>query len=136
MRGAPEQPPSAEPTLFVFSNGLGNLPPEQAIALLAKHGFAGIGSVPPASAGEWSRAAEAAGLKLFSIYAGISLRDGEPDFDPALPEAIQAIAGSGAVVELPVWKSVETDAAASPAIRHLARSGKCRGHVQPLPFPA
>jgi len=120
VRGTPEQPPGGPPPLFVFSNGLGNLPPDQAVALLAKHGFAGVGSVPSASAGEWRKAAEAAGLKLFSVYAGIGLRNGEPDFDAALPQAIQALAGSGAVVELPVWKSVETDEAAVRAIRHLA----------------
>jgi len=83
---------------FPLDNGVGrgSWTPEQQAACVKELGFDGIGYnyTVPADLGVWLNELRPRGLKLYSLYFGVSLETDDP-YPAALREAIPMLKGSG-----------------------------------------
>jgi sugar phosphate isomerase/epimerase len=120
----------AEPAIwpfFAFDNGVGrgtDITPAQQAEVLADMGYQGIGYTGVQHIPAMLKALDARGLKMFSTYVRVNL-DGEPPFDPGLPQAIEQLRGHGTALWIHVHGRRSPDNAlddrAVRVIRQIAR---------------
>lgn len=114
---------AAEP-LYVFDNGLGRgvLPIDAQVALAKQTGYAGVLFAGARNAPAMVAAHRAAGLRVLGIYTGVNLSDAKPALEPGLPEAIEALRGTGALITFTVngQPAANGDTLAVNAIREAA----------------
>jgi sugar phosphate isomerase/epimerase len=114
---------AAERPLYVFDDGLGAgvVPFERQAALASETGYAGVfydglKDIPGVLA-----AHKAHGMKLLGVYTGMNVSDPKPGYDPALPEAIRQLKGTGALIAFTVRGDAPCgDGIAVPVIREVA----------------
>ncbi len=109
--------------LYVFDNGVGRgtLSLDEQAELAKKTGYAGIFYSGTQNIGELLAAHKARGLKVLGIYTGMNLSDPKPGYDPALPEAIRQLKGTGALITFTVnGKAQGGDDLAVPVIGEVA----------------
>ncbi len=89
---------------FAFDNGVGRgeLGPEQQAQVLAEAGYQGIGYTGVDNIPATLQALQARGLKMYSTYIQINLSEGQPPYEPGLPEAIKQLKGAGTALWLHV----------------------------------
>jgi sugar phosphate isomerase/epimerase len=92
---------------FAFDNGVGRgeWTLDQQAELLAELGYDGIGYTGVRDIGAALEAFQARDLKMFSTYVRVSLKPGEPPYDPELPAAIRRFRGHGTAL----WLHVHSD---------------------------
>lgn len=99
--GACARPPATPRPFFAFDNAAKDAAhpdPASQIALLKQLGYDGIGSVRPREVAPALEAAARHGIKIFSIYAVVSIDEGAM-VDPVLFEAFRHLNGRG----IPLW---------------------------------
>ncbi len=89
---------------FAFDNGVGRgvWQPEQQAELLEKLGYDGIGYTGVQNIPAMLAALDARGLKMFSTYLQVNLKQGEAPYDDGLPQAIGQLKGHGTALWLHV----------------------------------
>jgi sugar phosphate isomerase/epimerase len=107
-----------KPSFYAFQNGARFGPLDQEISTLKELGYDGVGSTHAGDLVKRRAAYEAAGLRIFSIYVPCNAGDGT--YNKAIPQAIEALKGSGAIVQLTVQGRAKTDDNAVKAIREVA----------------
>ncbi len=111
---------------FAFDNGVGRgeWSPDQQAEILAELGYEGIGYTGVENIPAMVKALQARGLKMFSTYVPVNLKDGQPPFDPGLPAAIQQLKGTGTALWIYVLgdeaSSTRQDERAVEIIRQIA----------------
>lgn len=92
---------------FAFDNGVGrdNLQPDEQATILADLGYAGMGYTGVNNIPAVLEALESRGLKMFSTYLRVNLKEGEAPYDPGLPVAIKQMKGHGTALWLHVHGS-------------------------------
>ena len=93
---------------FVLSNGVQDAKhptPQSQAAMLKELGYDGIGPSGCGGISAMARAMEDQGLKVVAQYVGANLDPDKPNYDPGLPQAIQAMKGHGTFVWLTVHSS-------------------------------
>jgi sugar phosphate isomerase/epimerase len=109
--------------LFVFDNGAGRgaIPIEEQAALAKRTGYAGLLFTGTKDIPAMLAAHRANGLKPLGIYTGMNLSDAKPGYDPGLPQAIEQLKGSGALITFTVQgKHERGDAIAAEVISEVA----------------
>ena len=109
--------------LFVFDNGVGRgmLSLEEQADLAKRTGYAGIFYSGTKDIPQLLEVHKSRGLKMVGIYTGMNLSDPNPTYDPALPEAIRELQGTGALITFTVnGKAADGDELAVSAIRKVA----------------
>jgi sugar phosphate isomerase/epimerase len=109
--------------LFVFDNGAGRgaIPIEEQVALAKRTGYAGMLFTGTKEIPAMLAAHHANGLKPLGIYTGMNLSDAKPGYDPGLPQAIEQLKGSGALITFTVQgKHEKGDEIAVAVIREVA----------------
>lgn len=114
---------AAEP-LYVFDNGLGRgvISVEAQVGLAKETGYAGVLFAGARNASAMVAAHRAAGLRVLGIYTGVNLSDAKPALEAGLPEAIESLRGTGALITFTINGQPATggDATAVQAIREVA----------------
>jgi sugar phosphate isomerase/epimerase len=111
----------AEPAIYPFGNGFGNMPAAEAAKLAKELGYQGIGSVYPNRLADVKAACGAEGLKVHSIYVGARVNADGFQAEDGIPAAITMLKGSGALVELNVKRGNNpNDGQAIALVRHVA----------------
>ncbi|MDO8941951.1 MAG: hypothetical protein Q7U75_02140, partial [Desulfobacterales bacterium] len=108
---------AADLPLYVFANcvGLGTLTLEEQAELTKRSGYAGILYPGTKDITQLLAAHDKRGLRLLGIYTGTNVSDPKPAYDPGLPEAIQQLKGSGALITFTInGKADDGDAMALP----------------------
>jgi len=123
------------PEFFPLDNGVGrgSWTPDQQAACVQELGFDGIGYnyTKPEDLAAWLKALSPRGLKLYSLYFGITL-DQEDPYPAGLREAVPLLKGSGAILWVTIarpraggeWDTVAArriDALAELAAQHGLR---------------
>lgn len=109
--------------LYVFDNGAGRgaILVEEQVALAKRTGYAGLLFTGTKDIPAMLAAHRANGLKPLGIYTGMNLSDATPGYDPGLPQAIDQLKGSGALITFTVQgKHEKGDEIASAVIREVA----------------
>ncbi len=104
--------------------------PEQA-KLLAELGYDGAGHLWPKDVDKRISTLEAAGLKLYQVYARVSIAPGKRPYDPKIAEVIPLLKGRDTTVALLVTGGKPSDASrdgrAVAIIREIADSARGAG---------
>ena len=111
------------PPLYVFDNGAGRgVIPLQAQAALAKRtGYAGMLFTGTKNIPEMLALHKVRGMKMLGIYTGMNVADANPSYDPGLPQAIEQMKGSGALITFIVQgKNPKGDELAVKTLREVA----------------
>jgi sugar phosphate isomerase/epimerase len=97
------------------------------VELAKATGYAGVFHCDTKHIPELVEAHRQRGLKVLGIYTGIDLSNANPSFDPGLPEAIEQLRGTGALITFTVSGHAPDDERAVPVIRGVcdmaAKSG-------------
>jgi sugar phosphate isomerase/epimerase len=120
----------AAPPLYVFDNGtgLGKLSLEEQVELAKRAGYAGLFYTGTRDIPRLLAAHKERGLKVLGIYTGMKLGEAAPAYEDGLPEAIDSLRGSGALIAFTVsGKAANGDELAVPVVREVcdraARAG-------------
>lgn len=121
---------ASDAPLFVFDTGLdhGGLSLQEQVELAKKTGYAGVFYTGTKHIPELLEAHRQRGLKMLGIYTGVDASGAKPGFEPGLPEAIEQLRGTGALIALPVnGQGPDADERAVTVIREVcdmaAKSG-------------
>ncbi len=112
--------------IFAFDNGVGRgeLSPDQQAEMLAELGYQGIGYTGVENVPAMLKALRARGLRMYSTYIPVNLKDGQPPYDPGLPDAIKQFKGAGTALWIYVLgneaSSTKQDDRAVEIIRQVA----------------
>lgn len=122
-------PPATQPAFaafYPFDNGTDkeHLSLEAQARLLKELGYPGIGYADPAHVPEMLKALDAEGLKMISLYTGVSVAANQRAYGPELPAAIRQLKDRGTILLLhlrgaPASSSVADDRALA-TLRELA----------------
>lgn len=121
---------AADRPLYAFDNGTGRgkLSIEEQAELAKRTGYAGIFVSGTASMPEWLAAHKARGMKMVGIYTGMDVTKPQPSYEAGLPEAIQQLKGSGALITFYVaGKAENADDVAVPVIQQVADMAAAAG---------
>lgn len=119
----PKQPPNP---FFAFGNGTGgmNVPFDRQAKMLKELGYDGIAHNGIQRTGEMLKALDAQGLKMLSVYVGVSVVPGQPPYPAELKTTIEQLKGRGVQIWLTVGGDVpataESDARAVAVFREIA----------------
>jgi sugar phosphate isomerase/epimerase len=114
---------AAERPLFVFDNGTGRgkLSIEEQCDLAKRTGYAGIFVSGTKEMSRWVEAHRARGMKVLGIYTGMDVSKPGASWEEGLPEAIEQLKGTGALITFYVnGKAADGDAIAVPVIQKVA----------------
>ncbi len=121
---------AADAPFYVFDNGLGSteLSLDQQAELARQAGYAGIFYSGTKNIPSLLAACQSRGLRVLGIYTGMDMSKPNASYDPGLPEAIQQLNGTGALITFTVnGKAAGTDEIAVPVIRAVARMAAAAG---------
>jgi sugar phosphate isomerase/epimerase len=91
---------ASDTPLFVFDNGLdgGGRSLQAQVELAKRTGYAGVFYTGTAHIPDLLDAHRQRGLKVLGIYTGMDLSTADRGYDPHLPEAIEQLRGTGALI--------------------------------------
>jgi sugar phosphate isomerase/epimerase len=119
--------------LFAFDNGAGGrqVPAEKQAQMLKELGYDGIAYDGTKHIPEMLKALDARGLKMLSIYVGMSVEPGKPGYDPSLKTAIEQLRGRDTQIWLFVSggpaSSAKLDDRAVAVLREIAAMAEKSG---------
>jgi sugar phosphate isomerase/epimerase len=113
---------AADAPLYVFDDGLdhGGLSLQAQVELVKRTGYAGVFYTGTQHIPELLVAHRSRGLKLLGTYTGTDISSASPGLEPGLPEAIEQLRGTGALIVFTVrGQASDADERAVPVIRKV-----------------
>lgn len=116
------------PALYAFDNGVNFPTVPEGVHFLKEKGYGGVGSVHPGKLAAFRAACDEEGLPVRSVYVGGRVNGDGYELNDEVGEAITALKGTGAIVELNVQRGREpNDGQAVALVRDVADKAKAAG---------
>lgn len=119
---------SFAPSFYPFENGVKYPSVAEGARAMKAMGYEGVGSVHANVLEEFLKEFDAVGLKVFSIYVGGKVGEGNFAYDAAVPKAIRMLKGRNAMVELYLQQGKgANDAQAVAFVKEIAAEAEKAG---------
>lgn len=117
-----------KPDFYPFQNGMKFKSAEEGVKLIKDLGYQGIGSVYPKDLAQFKAACEKEGLKMYSVYLGGKVNADNFNYGKDIDEAIAALKGTDALLELNVQRGKDpNDSQAIAMVKEIGEKAKAAG---------